>query len=88
MDEINSVGYVVDVLEANLWIIFNTDTFPQAIIGAINLGSDTDTTGAVTGAIAGIIYGIDNIPNKWLDKLLKKDYLLELADKFEKIIKK
>lgn len=88
MDEINSGGYVVDTLEASLWVILNTDTFAQAIIGAINLGSDTDTTGAVTGAIAGIIYGIDNIPKKWLDKLLKKDYLLELADKFEEVVRK
>lgn len=68
MDEVNSGGYVVDILEASLWIIFNTDTFAQAIIGDINLGSDTHTT----GAMAGIIYGIDNIPKKWLDKLLKK----------------
>lgn len=88
MDEINSGGYVVDTLEASLWVILNTETFAQAIIGAINLGSDTDTTGAVTGAIAGIIYGIDNIPKKWLDKLLKKDYLLELSYKFEKEVRK
>ena len=62
MYEINSSGYEVDSLEASLWIILNTDTFAQAIIGAINLGSDTDITGAVTGAIVGIIYEKDNIP--------------------------
>ena len=56
IDEIKSSSYIVDTLEAVLWVLINTDTYNQAIIGAINLGSDTDTIAACTGGLAGIIY--------------------------------
>lgn len=86
LQDIKSSGYVVDTLEASLWVLLNTENFPQAIIGSINLGEDTDTIGAITGSMAGIIYGYEKIPNKWLTKLLKLDYLLELCDKFEETL--
>ena len=64
--------------------ILNSNSFSQAIIGAINLGQDTDTVGAVTGSMAGIIYGYNKIPKEWLNKLLKLNYLEEIAEKYEK----
>ena len=57
LDDIKSSGYVVDTLEASLWVLLDTDTYKKAIIGAINLGNDTDTIGAICGSMAGIIYG-------------------------------
>jgi len=36
--------------------------------------------------MAGIIYGYDNIPVEWLEKLRRKDYLIDLANKFENAI--
>lgn len=86
LDEIKSTGYVVDSLEASLWVILNTESFKQAIIGSINLGNDTDTIGAITGSMAGIIYGYESIPDIWLDKLKKKNYLIKLAMKYEKFL--
>ena len=83
IDDIKSSGYVVDTLEASLWVLLNATNYQETIIGAINLGQDTDTIAAIAGSLAGIIYGIDNIPKKWLDKLVKKDYLLELSNSFE-----
>ena len=72
LSEIRSSGYVVHVLEAVIWCINNTDSFEEAVIGAINLGDATDTIGALTGALAGIIYGYESIPKKWIHKLQKK----------------
>ncbi|MDE6141397.1 MAG: ADP-ribosylglycohydrolase family protein, partial [Bacilli bacterium] len=86
LDDISSSGYVVDSLEASLWVILNTESFKQAIIGSINLGNDTDTIGAITGSIAGIIYGYESIPDIWLDKLKKKNYLIKLSMKYEKFL--
>ena len=86
LDDIKSSGYVVDSLEASLWVILNTESFKQAIIGSINLGEDTDTIGAITGSMAGIIYGFEEIPDVWLDKLKKKNYLIKLAMKYEKFL--
>lgn len=86
IDEIKSSGYVVDTLEASFWILLNASNFKEAIIGAINLGNDTDTIAAIAGSMAGIIYGYDSIPQEWLDKLAKRDYIEDLCDKLEKVL--
>lgn len=73
--DISSSGYVVDTLEASLWCILNTDNYKDAVIKAVNLGDDTDTVGAVTGGLAGIIYGYSSIPSEWIDILRAKDII-------------
>lgn len=87
INDINSSGYVVDTLEAVFWIILNCSSYNESIIGAINLGGDTDTIGAITGSIAGILYGYDNISKRWLRKLKNKDYIDEIITKFENVFK-
>ena len=88
LDEIKSTGYVVDTLEASIWIILQCNSFNETIIGAINLGEDTDTIGAITGAMAGIIYGYNSIKKEWLNDLKKREYLIDVAKKFENIVTK
>ena len=83
INDINSSGYVVDTLEAVFWIILNCSNYNESIIGAINLGGDTDTIGAITGSIAGILYGYDIISKRWISKLKNKDYIDEIIIKFE-----
>jgi ADP-ribosylglycohydrolase len=83
INDINSSGYVVNTLEAVFWIILNCSNYNESIIGAINLGGDTDTIGAITGSIAGILYGYDNISKRWISKLKNKDYIDEIIIKFE-----
>jgi ADP-ribosylglycohydrolase len=50
---------------------------------AVNLGEDTDTTGAITGGIAGIFYGFENIPDEWISELVRKDDIEKLCIKLE-----
>lgn len=83
INDVNSSGYVVDTLEAVFWIVLNCSSYNESIIGAINLGGDTDTIGAITGSIAGILYGYDNISKRWISKLKNKDYIDEIIIKFE-----
>jgi len=80
-DQIKSTGYVIDTLEAALWCFHTTDTFEDGCIKAVNLGEDSDTTGAVYGQLAGAYYGIGAIPQRWLDKVVKSDIIIDLADK-------
>lgn len=47
-EEIRSSGFVVDTLEAAFWCFMTTDNYKDAVLKAVNLGDDTDTTGAVT----------------------------------------
>ena len=87
VNEINSSGYVVDSLEASMWVVLKAKDFKETIIGTVNLGGDTDTIAAIGGSMAGIIYGFDSIPKEWLDCLAKKEYLEELSHKYEDILK-
>lgn len=88
LDKIKSTGFVIDTLEAVFWVLLNTNSYNQAIIGAINLGNDTDTVGACAGGLAGIYYGLENINEKWKNDLLKYDYIVELCNKFNEVLNK
>ena len=77
---IRSGGFVIDTLEASLWCFLTTDTCHDAVLKAVNLGDDTDTTSAVTGALAGLYYGVDTIPSDWRRTLAQKDAILRIAE--------
>jgi ADP-ribosyl-[dinitrogen reductase] hydrolase len=83
-ESIMSGGYVIESLEASLWSFLTTDSFEKAVLTAINFGHDTDTTGAITGGIAGIYYGNENIPEYWIASLARLDDILELSEKLNK----
>lgn len=85
--EINSGGYVVSTLEASLWCLLNTATFAEAALKAVNLGSDSDTTGAVAGGLAGVYYGLSSVPGHWLKRLARHDEIMDLVRKFAGIDK-
>lgn len=88
LDEIKSTGFVIDTLEATLWVLLNTNSYNQSIVGAINLGDDTDTVGACVGGLAGIYYGLDTINKTWQSELLKYDYIVDLCNKFNEVLNK
>lgn len=67
--QIESSGYVVHTLEAALWAVCSTRSFDEAVLLAVNLAGDADTVGAVTGQIAGAVYGQSAIPEEWLSQI-------------------
>lgn len=79
--DIRSSGFVIDTLEAAFWCFLTTDNYKDAVLKAVNLGDDTDTTGAVTGALAGLAYGLEGIPQEWLDQLAAVDEVRRIAVK-------
>jgi ADP-ribosyl-[dinitrogen reductase] hydrolase len=79
--DIQGSGYVVESLEAALWAFWNSQSFEEGALLAVNLGDDADTTGAVYGQIAGSYYGRQGIPKHWLKKLAWHDQIQSLADK-------
>jgi len=68
-NDVVSGGYVLDTLNAAFWSLLTTESAEEAIVRAVALGSDADTTGAVTGALAGTLYGASTLPARWLDVL-------------------
>ena len=47
-------------------------TYAETVLAAVNLGDDTDTTGAVTGGLAGLCYGEEAIPHEWRQALARQ----------------
>ena len=80
--DIKSTGFVVDSLEASIWCLYNTNSYKDAVLKAVNLGGDTDTIGAITGSLAGIFYGEDSIPVAWRSNLQRYPYLTEITERF------
>jgi len=79
--EIRSSGYVIETLEAAVWSFLTTESFHDAALKAVNLGCDTDTTGAVTGGLAGLYYGGTGIPEKWVEGIRMAAAIEGLADR-------
>ncbi len=76
---ISSSGYVVHCLEASLWCLLKHDNYADTVLAAVNLGEDTDTTAAVVGGLAGLVYGTEGIPGKWRRGLARYEDILDLA---------
>ncbi|MBQ6401794.1 MAG: ADP-ribosylglycohydrolase family protein [Firmicutes bacterium] len=77
-DEIRSGGYVVDTLEASLWVLAHSHDFREAVLAAVNLGGDTDTTGAVCGGLAGIAFGLESdFAGECMEQLRGKELIEE-----------
>ena len=84
--KIKSSGYVVDTLEAAIWSLLNSDSYRGTVLRAVNLGGDTDTIAAISGSLAGALYGYDDIPKEWIEKIIHKDKIFMLCNDFENLI--
>lgn len=70
-----SSGFVQHAYDAALWCLANTSSYRDCVLTAVNLGSDTDTTAAIAGTLAGVLYGYDAIPVEWVSALRAKDLI-------------
>lgn len=70
--DIAASGYVIHTLEASLWCLLTTSSYADAVLAAVNLGDDTDTTGCVTGGLAGLYYGLPAIKSSWIQALAQQ----------------
>ena len=88
-ENIDSSGYVKSTLGVALWGFYNTKTVEDCIFRIIELGYDSDTNGAVGGSLSGLYYGLKgNLAEQyWVDKIIKKDMIYALIDKFIKFLK-
>ena len=78
---IRGSGYVLHSLEAAIWCLLTSDTYAETVLKAVNLGEDTDTTGAVAGGLAGLYYGFDAMPSGWVNSLARRNEILDLAER-------
>ncbi len=81
-NQISTSGYVIDSLEASFWAFLNAGSYSDAVLKAVNLGGDTDTTASITGGLAGLYYGFDALPAIWVKKLARINDIYQLIEKF------
>ncbi len=72
----------LDALPAALGhVLVHPDDPTRAVVGAVNAGGDTDTIGALTGALAGAAHGYGAFPARWVESLDGADDLVRLAER-------
>ena len=65
----NPSGWIVETMQAVLQSLMHTDNFEDCLVDVVNRGGDADTTGAISGMLAGAYYGREGIPSRWLHAL-------------------
>lgn len=83
-----SSGWVVDTLECALWAFFKYDSWERGALAVVNRGGDSDTAGAIYGALAGVFYGVDDIPPRWVDGMQNSRVIFDIAMKFADMVVK
>lgn len=79
---IESTGYVWHSLISAIWCLWNSSSYEEAVLRAVNLGGDTDTIGAITGGLAGLYYGYGAIPKEWIKDLKNKELINSICNRF------
>ncbi|MFO0872238.1 MAG: ADP-ribosylglycohydrolase family protein [Pirellulales bacterium] len=79
--QIKGSGWVVKSLEAALWAFHDAESFEEAVLRAVNLGDDADTTGAVCGQLAGAYWGESGVPRRWRDRLARRDLIEDILQR-------
>ena len=67
-------------MEAAVWCFLTTDNYKDCVLKAVNLGEDTDTVAAVAGGLAGLFYGLEEIPKEWIHLLPKREWIESLVE--------
>ena len=79
-------GYIVDTMQTVLHHFFRTDSFESCLVETVNMGEDADTTGAIAGMLAGALYGLNEIPERWLKKL-DASVATQIRDQTEELLR-
>ena len=80
-EEVSGKGDALLCLEGAMWCFYHSKSFIEGVQMAVNLGDDTDTTAAVFGQVAGAFYGVEGIPEEYLNDLWDRGPIEELAVK-------
>lgn len=76
-----SKGHTVVTMQAGLWAATTPLNFEDALVALVNSGGDTDTNGALAGAILGARYGASEIPLRWITHVSQRERLADLAER-------
>lgn len=67
--ELRPSGFTVESLHCALWGLLEAPDFEEAVVWVANLGGDADTNAAIAGGLAGVRWGFEAIPKRWVNAL-------------------
>jgi ADP-ribosyl-[dinitrogen reductase] hydrolase len=76
-----AMGFTLKAMQVGLWCLEHAEDFEESLVLVIHAGGDTDTNGAVAGAILGAWHGASAIPERWTRSIHNADQLVSLADR-------
>ena len=79
-EDVRSTNNVLGLLEAALWCVYRSESFEEAVLRAARLGHDAGTVAALTGQLAGALYGASGIPESWTEDLAWYDQIVDWAE--------
>ena len=80
LDNPVDMGFTLKAMQVALWCTAQPGGFEETVVAVVNEGGDTDTNGAIAGAVMGARHGASNIPQRWLDNIADTEKLTKLAD--------
>lgn len=80
-DQLSTTSNTLDTLQVALWALYNFDSLEEAVVTVVNMGGDTDTNGAVVGALFGAKLGENAVPARWREVLLEKNQILAMSNR-------
>ena len=84
-DELQANGMAIETTQAAYWLTLNAIDFEEGLVRAVNLGGDAATLGAVAGALLGARFGVQAIPERWIESLQMREELEAVADRLWKL---
>ena len=86
LDNPVDLGFTLKAMQVALWCTAQPGGFEETVVAVVNEGGDTDTNGAIAGAVMGARHGASSIPQRWLDNIADTGDLTKLADRlFDKM---
>jgi len=83
-EALNPKGFVLDSLEIALWSVLRARNYKEAIQHTLRLGHDTDTNAAITGSLAALLFGLEDIPISWINGVRSYDRLIKNVEAYAK----
>lgn len=73
-------------MAAAIWCLYHCNSFEEGLLTVVNAGGDADTNAAVACSLLGAKYGYNTIPKNYINGLIRKKYLMDIADKLIAIL--
>ena len=75
------MGWVRIALQNAFYQLLHAATFEEGLVATVTAGGDTDTNGAIAGALLGAVHGRDGVPRRYREQVLTCRPLREIGAK-------